>query len=151
MLFVRPTFMGTLRWDNFCNFGATLLRFGTLFTNIILLWIRNSEKNWTTPTPQKNQKKPKKRLMDFQNGITCQPRRLRSYDNFYKMFKPSDYYWVFVHSLGIITSLLRKYLGCKKSFYAIFKFFNIILIVMHCSIIPHVANVSHISTKKNFK
>ena len=23
-------------------------------------------------------------------------RRLRSYDNFYKMFKPSDYYWVLV-------------------------------------------------------
>ena len=28
----RPPIMGTLRWDNFCNFGATLLGFGTLFT-----------------------------------------------------------------------------------------------------------------------
>ena len=62
---VCPTFMGTLRWANFCNFGATLLRFGTLFTNIILLWIRNSEKNWTTPTSQKNQKTPKKDLSIF--------------------------------------------------------------------------------------
>merc|ERR1712212_784866 len=52
--------MGTLRWDNFCNFGATLLEFGTLFTNIILLWIRNFEKNRTTPTPKKTQKTPKK-------------------------------------------------------------------------------------------
>ena len=49
---VRPTFMGTLRWDNFCNFGATLLRFGTVFTNILLLWIRNFEKHWSTPTPK---------------------------------------------------------------------------------------------------
>ena len=32
-----PTFMETLRWDNFCNFGATFLGFGTLFTNIALL------------------------------------------------------------------------------------------------------------------
>ena len=36
----------------------------------------------------------------------------------------------------------------KKSFYAIFKVLKIFLIVMHCSTIPHVANVSHISTKK---
>merc|ERR1712212_1362569 len=71
LLFVRPTFMETLRWDNFCNFGATLLRFSTLFTNIILLWIRNFEKNWTTPTPKKNQKTPKKD-MDFHDGISCQ-------------------------------------------------------------------------------
>merc|ERR1712087_440555 len=49
--------MGTLQWDNFCNFGATLLGFGTLFTNIILLWIRNFEKNRTTPTPKKNKQK----------------------------------------------------------------------------------------------
>ena len=51
--------METLRLCNFCNFGATLLGFGTVFTNIILLWIRNFEKNRTTPTPQKNQKPPK--------------------------------------------------------------------------------------------
>merc|ERR1712105_565902 len=67
-LFVRssfvvrcPPFMETLRWDNFCNFGATLLGFGTLFTNIILLWIRNFEKNRTPPTPTKNPKNPQKR------------------------------------------------------------------------------------------
>ena len=60
--------METLRWDNFCNFGATLLGFGTLFTNIILLWIRNFEKNRTTPTPQKNQKTPKKDLWIFTMG-----------------------------------------------------------------------------------
>ena len=64
----RPPIMGTLRWDNFCNFGATLLGFGTLFTNIILLWIRNFEKNRTTPTPQKNQKTPKKDLWIFTMG-----------------------------------------------------------------------------------
>ena len=38
---------------------ARRLGFGTLFTNIILLWIRNFEKNRTTPTPKKNQKTPK--------------------------------------------------------------------------------------------
>ena len=43
--------METLRLYNFCNCGATLLGFGTLFPNIILLWIRNVEKNWTTLTP----------------------------------------------------------------------------------------------------
>merc|ERR1712212_551627 len=59
--------METLRLYNFCNCGATLLGFGTLFTNFILLWIRNFEKNWTTPTPQKKQKTPKKD-MDFHNG-----------------------------------------------------------------------------------
>merc|ERR1712087_1049934 len=59
LLFVRATFMKTLRLCNFCNFGATLLGFGILFTNIILLWIRNSEKNRTTPTPQKNKNPPK--------------------------------------------------------------------------------------------
>ena len=53
--------METLRLCNFCNIGATLLGFGTLFTNIILLWIRNFEKNPTTRTPKKNQKNPKKR------------------------------------------------------------------------------------------
>ena len=57
---VRPTFKETLRWVNFCSFGATVLGVGTLFTNIILLWTRNSEKNRTTPTPKKNQKTPKK-------------------------------------------------------------------------------------------
>merc|ERR1712055_280749 len=46
--------------------------FGTVFTNIILLWIRSFEKNPTTPTPQKNSKNPQKRLMDFHDGITCQ-------------------------------------------------------------------------------
>ena len=64
----RATFMETLRWDNFCYFGATLLRFGTLFTNIILLYFRNSEKNRTTPTPKKNQKNPKKDLWIFMMG-----------------------------------------------------------------------------------
>ena len=29
----RPPIMETLQWDNFCNFGATLLGFGTLFTD----------------------------------------------------------------------------------------------------------------------
>ena len=64
----RPPIMETLQWDNFCNFGATLLVFGTLFTNIILLWIRNFEKNRTTPTPKKNQKTPKKDLWIFTMG-----------------------------------------------------------------------------------
>merc|ERR1712212_826268 len=64
----RATFMETLRWDNFCNFGATFLGFGTLFTNIILLWIRNCEKNRTTPTPKKTQKNPQKDLWIFAMG-----------------------------------------------------------------------------------
>merc|ERR1712105_306441 len=65
-LFVRcATFMETLRWDNFCNFGATLLGFGTLFTNIILLWIRNFEKHRTTPTPQKCPKTPQNTLNHY--------------------------------------------------------------------------------------
>ena len=42
---VRATFMETLRWDNFGNFGATFLRFGTQFPDIILLWIQNLKKN----------------------------------------------------------------------------------------------------------
>ena len=50
--------METLRLCNFCNFGATLLGFGIVFTNIILLWIRNFEKNRTTPTPHKCPKAP---------------------------------------------------------------------------------------------
>ena len=58
----------SLQWDNFCDFGATFSGFGTLFTNIILLWIRNFEKNRTTPTPQKNQKNPKKDLWIFTMG-----------------------------------------------------------------------------------
>ena len=64
----RPPIRETLQWDNFRNFGATLLGFGTLFTNIILLWIRNFEKNRTTPTPKKNQKTPKKDLWIFTMG-----------------------------------------------------------------------------------
>ena len=48
---VRPTFMGTLRLCNFCNFGATLLGFGTVFTNIIVHGIRNFGKNRITLTP----------------------------------------------------------------------------------------------------
>merc|ERR1712212_356474 len=75
-----PTFMETLQWDNFCNFGATFLGFGILFTNIILLWIRNFEKNPTTRTPKKNLKNPKKRLMDFHNGISCQRFELEGWD-----------------------------------------------------------------------
>ena len=70
--------MELLRWDSFCNFGA-LLGFGTLFTNTILLWIRNFEKNRTTPTPKKNQKTPKKD-MDFHDGITCQRFELEGWD-----------------------------------------------------------------------
>ena len=54
----QKTLMETLQLCSFCNFGATLLEFGTVFTNIILLWIRNFEKNWTTPTPQKMPKMP---------------------------------------------------------------------------------------------
>ena len=48
---VCPTFMETLRLCNFCNFGATLLGFGTVFTNIIVHGIRNFGKNRITLTP----------------------------------------------------------------------------------------------------
>ena len=44
-----------------------------MFTNIILLWIRNFEKNRTTPTPKKT-KKTQKKDMDFLDGISCQLR-----------------------------------------------------------------------------
>merc|ERR1712208_52110 len=47
---------GFSRWDNLPTLGVRRLGFGTVFTNIVLLWIRNFEKNRTTPTPQKNQK-----------------------------------------------------------------------------------------------
>ena len=57
--------METLRLYNFCRFGARGLGFGTVFTNIILLWIRNFEKNWTTPTPPKKPKTSKKDLWIF--------------------------------------------------------------------------------------
>ena len=59
--------METLRLCNFCNFGATLLGFGTVFTNIILLWIRNFEKNRTTPTPKKYPKLPKHLIYELNN------------------------------------------------------------------------------------
>ena len=66
--------------------GITFQRFElegwdlVVFTNIILLWIRNFEENPTTPTPKKNQKTPKKRLMDFHDGITCQRFELEGWD-----------------------------------------------------------------------
>ena len=72
--------METLRLYNFCRFGARGLGFGTVFTNIILPWIRNFEKNRTTPTPPKKTKNPKKRLMDFHDGITCQRFELERWD-----------------------------------------------------------------------
>ena len=43
--------METLRLYNFCKFGATLLGFGTVFTNIIVHGIRNFGKNRITLTP----------------------------------------------------------------------------------------------------
>ena len=54
--------METLRLCNFCNFGATLLEFGTVFTNIILHGIRNFGKNRITLTPQKCPKTPQNTL-----------------------------------------------------------------------------------------
>ena len=62
----------SLQWDNFCDFGATFSGFGTLFTNIILLWIQTFEKKSDHPNPPKKPKNPKKRLMDFHDGISCQ-------------------------------------------------------------------------------
>ena len=50
-MFVCPTFMETLRLCNFCNFGATLLGFGIVFSNIIVHGIRNFGKNRITLTP----------------------------------------------------------------------------------------------------
>ena len=44
--------MRTFRLDNFSEFGAT----GLVFTNIILLWIRNFGKNQTTLAPKKKPK-----------------------------------------------------------------------------------------------
>ena len=43
--------IGTLRLYNFCKFGAIGLRFGTVFANIILPWIRNCGTIRTTLTP----------------------------------------------------------------------------------------------------
>ena len=60
--------METLRLYNFCRFGARGLGSGTVFSNIILPWIRNFEKNRSTLTPQKKQKTPKKDLWIFTMG-----------------------------------------------------------------------------------
>ena len=62
---------GFSRWDILPMLWVRRLGFGTVFTNIILLWIRNFEKNRSTQTPKKP-KKSKKRLMDFHDGISCQ-------------------------------------------------------------------------------
>ena len=51
---------GFSRWDILPTLWVRRLGFGTLFTNIILLWIRNFEKNRTTPTPKKTKKNQKK-------------------------------------------------------------------------------------------
>jgi len=51
---------GFSRWDILPTLWVRRLGFGTVFTNIILLWIRNFEENPTTPTPKKTQKTPKK-------------------------------------------------------------------------------------------
>jgi hypothetical protein len=51
------TFMETFRWDNFCNFGATFLVFGTVFTNINI-------KIGPLQPPKKN-KKPQKKTYGF--------------------------------------------------------------------------------------
>ena len=59
---------GFSRWDILPMLIARRLGFGTVFTNIILLWIRNFEENPTTPTPQKNQKTPQKDLWIFTMG-----------------------------------------------------------------------------------
>merc|ERR1712105_390874 len=64
MFVVCPTFMGTLRLYNFCYFGATLLGFGTVFTNIILHGFRNFGKNRITLTPLKKPQNPQKTLME---------------------------------------------------------------------------------------
>merc|ERR1712212_567773 len=57
---------GFSRWDILPMLIARRLGFGTVFTNIILLWIRNFEKNRTTPTPKKKpQKNPKNDLWDI--------------------------------------------------------------------------------------
>ena len=70
----------SLQWDNFCDFGATFSGFGTLFTNIILLWIQTFEKKSDHPNPPKKPKNPKKRLMDFHDGISCQRFELEGWD-----------------------------------------------------------------------
>merc|ERR1712212_725274 len=54
---------GFSRWDILPMLIAKRLGFGTVFTNIILLWIRYFGKNRTTPTPKKKTKKPQKKLM----------------------------------------------------------------------------------------
>merc|ERR1712087_882512 len=45
---------GFSRWDILPTLSVRRLGFGTVFTTIILLWIRNFEKNPTTRTTQKN-------------------------------------------------------------------------------------------------
>merc|ERR1712183_1187914 len=71
---------GFSQWDILPMLIAKRLGFGTVFTNIVLLWIRYFEKNRTTPTPKKNPKNPKKRLMDFHDGISCQRFELEGWD-----------------------------------------------------------------------
>ena len=52
----------TFRLYNFCQFGARDLEFGTVFTNIILPWIRNFGTIWKTSTSQKSPKIPQDTL-----------------------------------------------------------------------------------------
>ena len=67
-LFVRrATFMETLQLYNFCRFGPRGLGFGTVFTSIILLWIRNFKKIGPPQPPQENQKTKKKWIFTMGN------------------------------------------------------------------------------------
>merc|ERR1712208_131309 len=52
---------GFSRWDILPMLLARRLGFGTVFTNIILLWIRNLKKNRAPPPPKKKKKKKKKK------------------------------------------------------------------------------------------
>ena len=62
----QKTLMEILQLCNFCNFGATLLEFRTMITNIILLWIQNFGKNWTTLTPYKYLKTPQNTSNEYE-------------------------------------------------------------------------------------
>merc|ERR1719187_863309 len=68
----QKTLIETLRLCNFCNFGATLLGFGTVFTNIILHGFRNFGKNRITLTPLKTPKTPRGHLWKLCDFVTLQ-------------------------------------------------------------------------------
>merc|ERR1712208_49002 len=84
-LFVRSSFVVPHLWKLCDGITSVILElhFWDLVHCLLISFCFGSEilkKNRTTPTPKKNQKTPKKRLMDFHDGISCQRFELEGWD-----------------------------------------------------------------------